>query len=1249
MRLCGSGFGNGPMDGDERDDRIIREKEFRRSIDIDIGDIEVPEERSEERREELASAVDEALGEMFDPFKKPDGTEAGAIQEDGTVPVAPERDIVTEIAAEGERGVNWGLMIAMILVYSAIGVQAGLALSPLTAIAVLVLLASLGFALGEMWVPNPRMKILGVTWVIISMKVLYGLAIELNRWDYIGLEALGVILLTLVAVNIFVAYRHDHDAIAAQSTLVLLAIGSTAGSVLGEMGVAGMILIATLLVHGLALHRRSGNLAALGVAASNLWIGMHAITGGFEFGSLRILALDDSLLLFVLLMVVSAINATMAARFAREENWFSQAFKVVGLGQPGLWGVSVSMGMVGALLAVASSREDVGYALGMVSFLGACFGGSYLVVRGVESMRVMVPLSIAAAPLVAILVLGDGSGDLVAWIDSYELFTILATIVTGFVLLRDQDRVTDRVLWVGSVVVLGLLVILVPTESSDSGGDGGALLLGLLATMHIGTAILAVNRESSALAGITVLLPWGWVLIEELTEEAIRTLLVANDRVDPGTMIDLEPFPLGAYLATACILMVVVNVRMGNEGVNLASKFLGLSEVSASVRDSGALQLWSIGLWLPMLTILLMSQFGGFNAITLIILVSMLVVLHLVCEVMGLRIGDPVAMAAILTVSLVAMQWRNGLFVPLSALLCLSLMILMFARGSSRESLYTGGLALMSMPILLALSGRDPVLELASTDVLPDFDSSMVSVALAAGVLAVYLPRSGTIEKLLNPALAALWLLVITTALAFSHEDAIAQAASLGMFAVSSIWLVARGEVRAELRSIAKRDSRIQMAAEASKGGDGGVSTYEPIRGEMEAKRRKSRHKGETYSLAELYTTDVSHKPTVVLAILALVLGSGVLIGLLTGPNPLLLVTVGIFLTALIAIARARTERLDLELPHIFGMEMPIAAAIVGLVAIHVISHLGPGSSNRDLLDMAVLITLLLALSAISLIGKDRLLNRIPIALDWIVLPLLAGRMLGAVMVEALPFPLTIDPFEGSMLEWKLPWLLLESVLILCVIADILVDRKRVQLERGDWKGATGRGVRALFVVLISFGPAGILAVASCIDQGWRYRQPTAVGLAIPAGLLALISTGAWFETSIEVLPEITLLTGLVLLVLCALTVPLKGEKWTMMLAVNSHMLLIMIGLAGYVTSIVLPTLLIVLSTTVWVIGIMQLRRTLRIWGLADLILAVLVALIFVQGITEPVTLLIALMVLAGELGLVSWLGQRNEKSLLQD
>ena len=130
-----------------------------------------------------------------------------------------------------------------------------------------------------------------------------------------------------------------------------------------------MILISTILLHGLALHRQSGNLAALGVAASNLWIGMHAITNGFTAGSLIIEPLDTPLILFILLMVVSGINASMAARFAREENWFSKGFKAAGLGQPGLWGVSISLGMIGALMAVASSREDSGYALGMVTFL----------------------------------------------------------------------------------------------------------------------------------------------------------------------------------------------------------------------------------------------------------------------------------------------------------------------------------------------------------------------------------------------------------------------------------------------------------------------------------------------------------------------------------------------------------------------------------------------------------------------------------------------------------------------------------------------------------------------------------------------------------------------------------------------------------------------------------------------------------------------------------------------------------------
>lgn len=188
-----------------------------------------------------------------------------------------------------------------------------------------------------------------------------------------------------------------------------------------------------------------------------------------------------------------------------------------------------------------------------------------------------------------------------------------------------------------------------------------------------------------------------------------------------------------------------------------------------------------------------------------------------------------------------------------------------------------------------------------------------------------------------------------------------------------------------------------------------------------------------------------------------------------------------------------------------------------------------------------------------------------------------------------------------------------------------------------------------MVIVLLSFGPAGILAVASVIEQGWRYRQPSAVGIAIPAGLMALFAVGNWCEPVMDVVPEITMATGLLLLVLCAMTIPLKGGDWTMMLAFNSHLLIIVIAVAHHATSVLLPVLLVALSSTVWIVGILQLRRTLRIWGLADLLVAIIGALIFVDGIFEPTTMLIALMVVAAELGVVSWLGLRNEEQLVKD
>ena len=132
---------------------------------------------------------------------------------------------------------------------------------------------------------------------------------------------------------------------------------------------------------------------------------------------------------------------------------------------------------------------------------------------------------------------------------------------------------------------------------------------------------------------------------------------------------------------------------------------------------------------------------------------------------------------------------------------------------------------------------------------------------------------------------------------------------------------------------------------------------------------------------------------------------------------------------------------------------------------------------------------------------------------------------------------------------------------------------------------------------------------------------------------------------------ELTLLVGIVLLVLCGLTVPLKKNNWTMTLATDSHLLLYSgLLLTGKFATIYLPIILISLSTIIWIVGILQLRRILRIWGLFDLIIAILASLMILGSqMLEPMTLLISLIVLATELGIVAWLGLSNEEEIVKD
>lgn len=1241
------------MGDDDAPDKVIREREFRLPSGIDIGNLDAPENFDDPDK----SQEDDAIGDLFDPFAEPNEDSPGRVRRDGGVSSPPERDIVSQLSTEGEQRVNWILMVSMILIYSAISIQIGRVFDAQIGTILLLILAFFGFGLGELWVPKERLSLLGITWVIISMKVLYGLAIELRNWGVIEDDLLlGIVLLLLVVVNVLVAYRHDHDAIAAQSTLVLLAIGSTAGTEFGELGVAVMILIATIILHGIAINRGSGNLASLGIASSNLWIGMHAITPQFSAGPLQVLPIEEPLLLFLLLMVVTSMNAYMATVFSKNENWFSKGFETLGLGKPGLWGVSISLGMVGAVLAVASNREDIGYALGMVTFLGGAFGGSYLVVRGVQSRRVSQPLLITATILTLVL-LNDDYVDATLGVSSYHIFTAIGAIVTVSIILRDQSSVSDRVLWIGSVAVLAILVLLVPTDSK-SDGDGGFALLGILSILHIGTAVLAIRRNSSSLTGVTVILPWSWIVIEKMVEETVRTIMIANDLNDYSGMVHLEPLPLAIYLALSSVLLFLVNSKMGDSGVNLASGFMGITEISASIRDSGVLNLWSIGLWLPMLTVVILAQFDGFNAFSLVSLLVLISTLHILSFALGLRNSSEEGIIWIIAITYLTIQWRHGLDEAIVVLMCLSISSILYF---GKDTIYGLGIAMVAVPMLVFWTGREPSKSLSSPKWISDLDSGVLSgnlfdteflaVACTIVVLSVYLPRAEHMENMLRPACSALVLVVISGVLSLEANYGLLQISSAIVFVFTSFWLISRGEIRSELKTIAKREAAIRMVSDGVLvRGFGSLSSYSPKVAEMEQLRRNKRELSDTENMSELLTSEITHTPVVGMVVLMIVLLSGILSSAVLGMGALILVSTGVFCCAIVFLIKKRTRGLELDLPHILGMEMPIALSITGVCLIVLSAHVfPPGSSPRLLLDMAVACSLILVLLMVSLLEHKNLIDRISIAIDWFVIPLLLTRLIGGALVGALPLPFTVDPFDGDALEWTMPWVLLESTLVMCAILCFWIEGGRSHVSNRETDGF-GSGARSLAIVMMSFGPAGILAASISALNSVRSSRPSELGIALPSGVLALFALSRWNESLLDSFGEIMLVFGIVVMIGCALTIIFELPKWTFTLAANGHIFVISGSIAvGMVGEFVLPILLIVMSTEIWVIGILQLRKGFRIWGLADLVAAIVCFLVFSSGDIGQNEILLGMIALAVELGIVAWLGLANQDELLKD
>ena len=411
---------------------------------------------------------------------------------------------------------------------------------------------------------------------------------------------------------------------------------------------------------------------------------------------------------------------------------------------------------------------------------------------------------------------------------------------------------------------------------------------------------------------------------------------------------------------------------------------------------------------------------------------------------------------------------------------------------------------------------------------------------------------------------------------------------------------------------------------------------------ELQKKRSRRRSSSGDY---DLVVGDIHHKPTIVISFIIVTILVGVFFAWTSGES-LPAIAVASFVSVLfIGIARWRADQVNLQLPDIMGIESPVAITMAGLTLIQIAGRLGDANVTPGIpMGNSCFAWALIILAAISLLGRKDLGLRIPSVLEGIVLLLLTSRILTSLMgVDSIQ----LIPTYSDELSWIVPVISLEVFLIVAVLLFEWVESERIKRGLGDHRGAIGRITWAIMAIAISFGIAGILASIFALKNSIKWLQP-----AVPIGLALFLpiswnALGGWISVLDGTTAIFMVSLGTIGLVSSIYSVISDKQIWISSGLWIGH-LLIPSGAFGHYehTTVLMMTLMLVVSTTSWLIGVVTLRRGWRVLGALDLILAWIIAGILMLAGATSLMLLIMLMATAILLGLVTWLGQKFEAEL---
>ncbi len=692
------------------------------------------------------------------------------------------------------------------------------------------------------------------------------------------------------------------------------------------------------------------------------------------------------------------------------------------------------------------------------------------------------------------------------------------------------------------------------------------------------------------------------------------------------------------------------------------------------------LTLWNLGFVLACLTFVATTRPDGVTALGTLGGMTALLLAHAGMTWLGLHRGRPQTLVIVWSLAALSISWNYGLEAGWAAALTAGSVVLIAAaarRVDDMEAtqgdptvrmlpgrLLTVHLGMMTALFLVIALGPQRTASLTGTAAITNVLSLDVLSVMAAISLVVYMQRLRIVDALLPPTLAAIGLLVSMALAGQSVESDTMQLSALVMFVLVGAYLAFQGDVRSGLRALATKEEReASFAAKrermqtlvSSVSADGsttvGLRELDAELLELAQRQKRRAKRSGTAGQDDVLVGDIHYKPVVLLLFLAVAFIGSMWFAYATPHALLALLFSAGFAVVLVGLARLRANAIGLRLPDVAGVELPIAVAMVGMVLVHVAGRMTTGVLTESTVHLAALSLTLVLLVGMGLIGRNDLGLRIPSALEALLGLLVIDRMVCVLIGGEVPLPLATDPTALTLTTGALPLFGIETLLLGMVLLFDWVEGERLRRGLDDHRTAMGRSGWVAGTVMLSLGPVSALALVFGLRRSLGWKQPAVamtVVLLAPFAVQALVAWALAPASSILTPTNVAAAFGLASVTWAAVVVARQEGLWLSAALWSTHGLLLSSAVLS-ASLVALSLVALVVSSTAWVSGILTQRKSWRIIGAADLVVAWMVAAVaLVAGIGASYVLML-LVASAALLFAVTTLTQANEATLMDD